>query len=238
VPSQGLILLRSPRQLADPINFREVLIHELVHLYLAAGLKGRRAPLWLEEGLAMQLSGETGWGMAAAMTRAVLGPGLLPLSRLEKRFPPQADQAVLAYAQSYYLVGWLLSQYGEPALRLMVRFLSQGRPLTAALQRATGHSLAGIEERFNDDMRSRFSWISVLTAGGVLWALIALLAGVGLVIRRRRQRAAWASVEGERAGETLARPARRQGRKQDEALREAGLKTDQTAPADEDNSNV
>ncbi len=223
-PHQGLVLLRSPRQLADPLHFKEVLIHELVHLYLAAGLKGRRAPLWLEEGLAMQLSGETGWGLAAAMTRAVLGPGLLPLAKLEHRFPPQADQAALAYAQSYYLVGWLLDQYGEKSLRSMVHSLSQGRPLTAALQLATGHSLAGIQERFDDDMSSRFSWISALTAGGTLWALIALVAGVGLVIRRRKQRAAWVNYEGERGNEKLARPARRQGRSQDEALREAGLK--------------
>lgn len=222
-PGQGLILLRSPRQLADPLHFKEVLIHELVHLYLAAGLKGRRAPLWLEEGLAMQLSGETGWGLAAAMTRAVLGPGLLPLARLEHRFPPQADQAALAYAQSYYLVGWLLGRYGEDSLRQVVHSLSQGRPLTAALQLATGHSLAGIQERFDDDMSSRFSWISALTAGGALWALVAVVAAVGLVIRRRRQRAAWVDYEGERDHERLERPARRQGRSQDEALREAGL---------------
>ncbi|MCF8032886.1 MAG: hypothetical protein K9K66_07730 [Desulfarculaceae bacterium] len=221
-PRQRFILLRSPRQLASALSFREVLLHELAHLYLAAGLKGRHAPLWLEEGLAMQLSGEAGWGLAAAMTRAVLGPGLLPLSSLEKRFPPSAERASLAYAQSYYLVGWLLNKYGEKALSEVVRSLSQGRPLTAALQRATGHSLAVLEENFSQDMGSRFSWISALTAGGVLWALIALVAGVGLVVRRRKQRASWLNRDVYGNREALPRP-RRSTRNAEAALREAGM---------------
>jgi hypothetical protein len=223
LPRHGLILLRAPRQLGGPAQFETVLVHEMMHLYLAAGLKGRHAPLWLEEGLAMQLSGEGGWGLAATMTRAVLGPGLLPLSELETSFPPQAGNAALAYAQSYYLVGWLLDHYGEESLRRLVLSLSQGRPLTAALHRATGLSLVGIQERFDQDMNSRFSWLSALTAGGALWALVALVAGVGLVVRRRRQRASVAMMDGKRGSEAALRPRRRPGRDKDEVLREAGM---------------
>ncbi len=218
-----LILLRAPRQLGDLDQFDTVLIHEMMHLYLAAGLKGRHAPLWLEEGLAMQISGEGGWDLAASMTRAVLGPGLLPLRQLENSFPSQADKAALAYAQSYYLVGWLLDRYGEQSLRRLVLSLSQGRPLTAALRRATGLSLMGIQESFGQDMNSRFSWLSALTAGGALWALVALVAGVGLVIRRRRQRASVAMMDGKGADEAAARPRRRPGRDRSKVLREAGM---------------
>ncbi|MCB2228322.1 MAG: hypothetical protein KQH53_16700 [Desulfarculaceae bacterium] len=222
VPRRNFILLRSPGQLATALGFREVLLHEMAHLYLASGLRGRPAPLWLEEGLAMQLSGEGGWELAAAMTQAVLGQGLLPLAEISHRFPPSAERASLAYAQSYYLVGWLLNQYGDKALREVVRSLSQGRPLTAALQRATGHSLAGLEDKFREDMGSRFSWISALTAGGVLWGLIALIAGVGLVVRRRKQRASWVRDDVGRNVVPLPRP-RPSGRGKEAVLREAGL---------------
>ncbi|MBI4799411.1 MAG: hypothetical protein HY794_11945, partial [Desulfarculus sp.] len=57
VPGQGLILLRSPRQLIEPEQFRQLLAHELTHLYLSAALRQREHPLWLEEGLAMYASG-------------------------------------------------------------------------------------------------------------------------------------------------------------------------------------
>ncbi|BEQ14474.1 peptidase MA family metallohydrolase [Desulfoferula mesophila] len=225
LPERGLIVLRSPRQLGDPEQFRHLTIHELLHLYLAAGLKGRRAPLWLEEGLAMRLSGEGGWGRSATMAGGVLGAGLIPFGELAERFPDQAQQAALAYAQSYYLVTWLQNEYGPQALAKIIKGLSQGRPLTAALRQTTGLSLAALEERFSDDMHSRFSWIAVLGTGGVLWGLVALGAGVGLVARRRRQKMAVARMDDAGGVQTQMRPRPRSGRGRRIVLREAGMDT-------------
>ncbi|MFH2124901.1 MAG: hypothetical protein ABIK12_00185 [Pseudomonadota bacterium] len=223
LPGRGLIVLRSPRQLGDPEQFRHLLIHEMLHLYLAAGLKGRRAPLWLEEGLAMHVSGEGGWGRAASMAGGVLGMGLIPLSELEEKFPAQAQQAALAYAQSYYLISWLQNEFGPQTVAKIIKGLSQGRPLTAALRQTTGLSLAVLEERFSDDMHSRFSWIAVLGTGGALWALVALGAMVGLVARRRRQRAAVAHMDDHGGVQAVMRPRPRSGREHHEILREAGM---------------
>ncbi|MBU4275417.1 MAG: hypothetical protein KKC30_01610 [Proteobacteria bacterium] len=223
LPGRGLIVLRSPRQLGDPEQFRHLLIHEMLHLYLAAGLKGRRAPLWLEEGLAMRVSGEGGWGRAASMAGGVLGMGLIPLSELAERFPAQAQQAALAYAQSYYLVSWLQNEFGPQTVAKIIKGRSQGRPLTAALRQTTGLSLTALEERFSDDMHSRFSWIAVLSTGGALWALVALGAMVGLVARRRRQRAAVAHMDDPGGVQAVMRPRPRSGREHHVILREAGM---------------
>lgn len=224
LPQRGLIVLRSPRQLGDPEQFRHLLIHELLHLYLAAGLRGRWAPLWLEEGLAMRLSGEGGWGRSASMAGGVLGSGLLPLTDLQERFPVSAQAAALAYAQSYYLVTWLQNEFGPQTLPGIIKGLSQGRPLTAALWQATGLSLADLEERFSDDMHSRFSWLAVLTTGGAFWALVALGAMAGLLVRRRSQKKRL--TQGLDPGEQdkfQGRPRRRQARARAQVLKETGL---------------
>ncbi|CAO0821663.1 hypothetical protein DFAR_2530007 [Desulfarculales bacterium] len=92
MPDQGLILLRSPRQLIEPEQFRLILAHELTHLYLAAALRHREHLLWLEEGLAMYASGEGGWERAAVSQ--------------------DSEQASLAYAQSAYMVFYLLNHHG------------------------------------------------------------------------------------------------------------------------------
>ncbi len=228
LPELGLIVLRAPRQLGEPEQFVYLLTHELMHLYLAAGLRGRQAPLWLEEGLAMNLSGEGGWSRTTAMAGGVLGAGLLPLSDLESRFPSSANQAALAYAQSYYLVSWLKGEFGPEALPKLIHSLSLGRPLTAALREATGLSLAGIEERFGKDMRSRFSWLAVLGAGGVFWGLVALGAMAGLVVRRRRQKVSVAHMDDPGGAQERQRPRPRGGRGRRMVLREAGM--DQTGP--------
>ncbi|MFZ5586389.1 MAG: peptidase MA family metallohydrolase [Thermodesulfobacteriota bacterium] len=196
--AEGLILLRPPRLLIDPKQFRLVLIHELVHLYLAAALPRREHPLWLEEGLAMYAAGEGGLERAAAMTQGLLGSGLIPFERLEKDYPESRAQVDLAYAQSYYFVSWLLNRHGPEVLRRVVASLVRGRELTQAFYEATGQGLAALEAEFGQEMTTRFSWLVVLTAGGTLWAGVSLVAGVGLVLRRRahrRRMAAMADLE-------------------------------------------
>lgn len=194
VPSQGLILVRSPRQLIEPEQFRLLLAHELTHLYLSAALRSREHPLWLEEGLAMYASGEGGWERAAVMAKGVLQGRLLPLAELENSFPQDPEQAALAYAQSYYLISFILRQHGPEALPRIVAGLAKGREMTAALREATGQGLYALERDFKEEMTSRFSWLTVATAGGTLWVLISLVAAVGLVLRRRAHKARMAAM--------------------------------------------
>ena len=186
----------------------------------------------------MLLSGEGGWARTGTMTRAVLGDKLLPLAELEHRFPTDHREAALAYAQSYYLITWLLNNYGDESLRMIVASLAQDRPLTAALRRATGLSLASMQKAFSDDMNSRFSWLALLTAGGTLWGLMGIVAVVGLVIRRRRQKRRMAQgIAQEDAEEAQGPPRRRQGRHRKRVLKEAGLQEagghSQAGPADD-----
>lgn len=186
IPRQGLILLRSPKQLTQPGEFRPLFIHELTHLYLARQLKGRSAPLWLEEGLAMYAAGEGGLALASVMTRGILADRIKPLADLENRFPKEADEAGLAYAQSYYMVSHLINTYGPEVLPRLLRELARERALTSALHKVTGQSLAQVEANFQETMTSRFSWLALLFAGSTLWALVGVVAAVGLVWRRRR----------------------------------------------------
>lgn len=201
VPRQGLILLRSPRQLIEPGQFRPLLAHELTHLYLAAALRQREHPLWLEEGLAMYASGEGGWERAAVMAKGVLQGRLLPLAELEESFPQDSDQASLAYAQSYYLISFLLNHHGPEVFPKIIASLAQGKAMTTALREATGQGLYALEQDFKAEMTSRFSWLTVATAGGTLWVLISLAAAFGLVARRRAQKARMAAMaDGEDSG--------------------------------------
>jgi hypothetical protein len=188
VPGRGLILLRSPKQLTQPGDFRPLFIHELTHLYLAPRLKGRDAPLWLEEGLAMYAAGEGGLALASVMTRAVLSEKIKPLGALANRFPKGADEAGLAYAQSYYMVSYLINTYGPEVLPRLLGELARDRALTAALHQVTGQSLAQVEAGFRETMTSRFSWLALLFAGSTLWALVGVVAAAALVWRRRKHK--------------------------------------------------
>ena len=187
IPSRNLILLRSPGQLIDPGGFGSLIAHELLHLYFHSALGGQKAPLWLEEGLAMHISGESSLGRAWSMSQAVLMGDLIPFERLNHIFPAEASKARLAYAQSYYFVAFLLDQYGPGTTAGILEGLAQGRDLSGILHDLTGKGLVGLEKQFQEAMSSRFSWLMVLFSGSVLWGLAALVAAVGLVLRRRAQ---------------------------------------------------
>lgn len=190
-PQSGHILIRSPKQLSDPYRFEPLLIHELTHLYLHAVLKGVRAPLWLEEGLAMHAAREGGWSLATGLSRAVIADKLLPLASISRSFPADHGQASLAYAESFYLVGFLLDRHGEEVLAELVQGLAHGMGISASLRRATGLGLYATERAFFAHLEKRFGWLGWLFNESILWALVGLGAAVGLVwrwlvLRRRR----------------------------------------------------
>lgn len=225
VPDQHLILIRSPKQLGDPYTFRPLLVHEMTHLYLASAMRGVRPPLWLEEGLAMYAAGEGSWSKAAVMTRAVATGKLLPLGSISRSFPSEAGLAELAYAESYYLVGFLLNQGGPQALAELVKGLASGLGVSASLKRATGRGLFATEQAFFSHLETRFSWMGWLVDPAVVWAVVGLLAAVGLVVRRRAQRRRKRRMPPDGAGVEAA-PARRwppPARPRD-VLGEAGLR--------------
>lgn len=188
VPAKGFILLRSPLQLTDLSTFHSVLVHELTHIYLYQAV-GRRLklPLWLEEGLAMHASNQGGLGLTGVMAKGVLLNKLIPFADLNNRFPARAEDAGLAYAQSFYLISHILKNHGKKSIPKLIRAMVHAKDISGALHQTIGKGLFALETEFTESMESRFSWIAVLTATGALWVLISLVAAVGLVARRRRQ---------------------------------------------------
>jgi hypothetical protein len=120
---------RSPEQLA------EVLSHEYTHA-VVAGLAGRSAPTWLNEGLAgvMEPSG------SRDEIEALANAGIrIPLSRLDTPFATLPDEEVAAaYAQSASAVQRLLQLRGAPAVVSLLQGLKRGTPFESAFQSAVG----------------------------------------------------------------------------------------------------
>ena len=100
----------------------EVLPHELSHM-LVYQWAGRAALLWLDEGLAVTNQAATSINYATYLDRALKANTLLPMSALERSFPTGADDALLAYAESRSIVGFLLERYGTARVGLLIKAL-------------------------------------------------------------------------------------------------------------------
>lgn len=115
----------------DP-KLDRVLRHEYAHS-LVARLGGRRVPGWVNEGTAMWAEEEYEGDRQGWAESVVARSGAAPLRHLEQSFARMpANQAQLAYAQSYLAIRTLVDRYGSGRLRQLLDEINRKRPLADA----------------------------------------------------------------------------------------------------------
>ena len=127
--------IRIPIRSQDPQAFRRILWHEYTHA-LVHDLSLNRCPTWLNEGLA-EYEGSTQQTLPLEPLRAAATASpkrLLDLTALSAAFNPQAsaEQASLAYAQAYSLIGYVVERYGLWRLTRVLKRLGAGETFDAA----------------------------------------------------------------------------------------------------------
>lgn len=188
VPATRTIMLR-----ADAGDLRRTLRHELAHLQLHQRVRVR-LPLWFDEGYAAWAAGEWerlgGLELNLALARGAV-PDLRTLDAV-LRASPQAADAGYALAMSAVLE--LARRNPTGRLDPLLGRLEAGDPFDRAVRATTGLTLDQFEDGWRRAVRTRYTVITWLVAGGV-WAVI----GVGLVAlgrwRRRDIRARRAALD-------------------------------------------
>jgi tetratricopeptide (TPR) repeat protein len=115
--------IRVPLRGVEEVNrdvLRKVLYHEYAHALVFSITP--RSPVWLNEGLAMYLSGET---------RERVGQ-IMPLRTLEGAFPRSQKQSSAAYSVSYSAVAHLIENYGLYSIVEFLKGLSRGEDMDTA----------------------------------------------------------------------------------------------------------
>lgn len=107
--------------------------HELSHAVLHSKIRGTigelSVPHWLDEGLAVynetsdHAPDEQFERMFLLATRR---NNLIPLKKLEQRFPEDSDEAQLAYGQSYSAVKFMIEQYGIEKFSTLLDIYERG----------------------------------------------------------------------------------------------------------------
>jgi hypothetical protein len=200
-PSLHLILLTmlAPDTWEAP-DLAEVLRHELAHMALDQAVAGHHVPRWFDEGLAIHESGELFTKRLRVLWDATVSRRLLPLSDLDRSFPPEGAEVSVAYAESADVVRFLMKDDDRARFGSLVQRVRSGVPFERAMEDAYDTDLRKLEFEWREDAGHRFGLVPLLTGGGALWSLIAGLALAAWVKRRRRARrklADWAREEAE-----------------------------------------
>lgn len=210
---RGTIVLRSPR--TDPAgtwDLRGVLRHELAHGIIDVAV-AQPIPLWLHEGLAILVSNELSYLDEAQLTAVAAVERLIPLPVLMQRFPRAHGARTLAYSQAASFVRFLLRERGMAGLQRLLDELAAGLHPGDAFLATYGEPLAGLEQRWQDELAGRFSYLTLITSSTLLGGIggpLVIIAVVRRWLQRRRAYRQWeaeerlrASVRGVPPGEAL-----------------------------------
>jgi hypothetical protein len=217
-PRLGLILLTiDPKHPNTAHDLSEVFRHELAHVALHEALEGRHVPLWLNEGFAIHLSGESSLDRMQTLWTATLAETLMPLGQLDRYFPDDLVQTPIAYAQSADVVRHLLRTRYNQRFIAMLRRVRGGQPFAKAMEDAYGFEVYGIganslEDEWRRDVAKRYSFWPVLFSGSMVWIGALGLFVVGYYRRRKQQRITldrWAIEEAAERQPAAAMPAGR-----------------------------
>jgi hypothetical protein len=122
--------------------------HELAHLVIgqfARSCLGGSLPTWLSEGLAMYAEGEPDETTRRDIEMGVELDTFMPVRSLNGAFPARGSDATSAYSQSYSLVDYLLSTYGQEKMQALLLALAGASDYDEALEQVYGFNVDGLE---------------------------------------------------------------------------------------------
>jgi hypothetical protein len=201
-PENGSIILKSPRFSKDVGVLHQTAVHELVHLLISLKA-GSSVPRWLNEGIALMLSGEGAGKPLLPLSRALWGGKVIPLHEIEQVDLMTHEQAQLAYLESYHAAQFLVQQFDWERLNETLAAMKQGTPWEEALFARTSLDGAGFEAEWRRYLEDSYRWMFLLNAQNMIYfSFVALVIVAYIAMRRRRRRTLrkWQAEEASQQG--------------------------------------
>jgi len=131
---------------------KRAIAHELTHLVIHQMTLNpyNDLPTWLDEGLAMHTEGVLGPEYTAYLNKAIAEKSLISVHSLSSPFSAYAEQSLLSYAQSYSLVDFLISKYGQTQMLELLLTFRQGSSYDDALEKVYDFDMDGLDTLWQD----------------------------------------------------------------------------------------
>ena len=160
---------------------KRAIAHELAHLVIHQMTLNPYSdlPTWLDEGLAMYAEGAPEPGLIAYLNRVIAENSLISVRSLSSPFSAYAQEASLSYAQSYSLVEFLISNYGQARMLELLNTFKQGSSYDGALNKVYGFDMDGLDALWREYVKAPAQPVE---EKGMHPALIGALAALGAAL--------------------------------------------------------
>jgi hypothetical protein len=164
---------------------KRVIAHELSHIVTHQMTYNpyNGLPTWLDEGLAMYAEGALEASFASSLGRAITTDSLISVRSLASPFSAISGLAIQSYAESFSIVEFLISQYGQDKMLTLLNTFQEGSGWDSALVKVYGFDMDGLEARWRTSIG-----VPTGVTLSLFWVLVgldaALLLAVCLVVAR------------------------------------------------------
>lgn len=175
------------------------LAHEFSHLIIHQMVLNpySELPTWLDEGLAMYNEGPLEGEFASFLRDAIARDRLISVRSLASPFSAFAGEALLAYAQSFSIIEFLIKQYGEAKMFELLTTFKQGSTYDGALLKVYNFDMDGLNTLWREyvglgaqpaQATERTGISPVLIVAIALFVAGFLFGSAWLIIRQARRR--------------------------------------------------
>ena len=169
-------------------RMKEVVIHELNHIYIFRIPSYNTMPSWFKEGMAMRSSNEFSLLHKIEISRSIWKKQTIPLQHLRNISTYSRDKVKLAYGESAAAVEALEFYYGEDILINIMSHLHEGYDFDVALEIATGVEFIDFQIKFEQYLESNYNWLFLLSASKYIYVILPLILVLGFIYHRYRNK--------------------------------------------------
>ena len=131
------------------------LAHELGHMFThqyTYSPYGTFLPTWLDEGLAMYAEANEDAYLTKTLEKAIDDNELISLHSLSSPFSAISEIAYISYAESRSVVEYMIGNYGNEDILLLLSALKEGDSIDDALLDIYGFDEDGLEEQWRESV--------------------------------------------------------------------------------------
>ena len=169
-------------------RMKEVIIHELNHIYMFRIPNYYSMPSWFKEGMAMAGSNEFSLLHKIEISKAYWQNKTIPLQRLRNMSIHNKGKIKLAYGESAAAIEALQYYYGEDTPLNILDEMRNGKEFGEALESSINEEYIEFQIKFEIYLEENYNWVFLLRSAKYIYVIMPVILVLGFIYRTHRNK--------------------------------------------------
>ena len=170
------------------IRMKEVIVHELNHIYMFRIPNYYSMPSWFKEGMAMAVSKEFSLLHKIEISKAYWQKQTIPLQRLQTMGTHTKGKIKLAYGESAAAIEALQYYYGEDTPLHILDAMRNGKEFIRALESTINEEYIEFQIKFEAYLKNNYNWVFLFRSPKYVYVILPIILVLGFIYHRNRSK--------------------------------------------------